>query len=166
MTPVRSAHGHNFLRAVLSCLILLAAGHLLRAAEPVPSFEREIAPLLTTHCLKCHQGKRAKGDLDLTHGDRLLAGGSSGPVVTPGKAADSLLFQYVHEGKMPPRKPLSLAQIDLLRRWIDAGAKWQGPALKPPRTEASHADRQWWSLQPIRRPPLPSVSRPHWIRTP
>jgi hypothetical protein len=100
----------------------------------------------------------------LTRREHLLAGGR-GSVLTPGRAADSLLFQYVHDRKMPPKQSLSTAQIELLRRWIDAGAVWQGPALKPPRSEANRAGRDWWSLQPIHQPPLPAVPRPAWIRT-
>jgi len=151
----------------LACLFALLGCASAAAAETVPSFERDIAPLLTSRCLKCHSGARAKGDLDLTRHDRLLAGGANGSVVTPGKSADSLLFEYVRDKKMPPKQPFSEKEIDLFRRWIDAGASWQGPALSPPRpAEAQRAGRDWWSLQPIRRPALPAVSRPEWIRTP
>ncbi len=150
-----------------ACLLALLACGTVAAGEPAPSFERDIAPLLTVRCLKCHSGARAKGELDLTRRDRLLAGGDSGSVVTPGKSADSLLFDYVRAKKMPPKQPLSAKEIDLLRRWIDAGAAWQGPALSPPRpAEAQRAGRDWWSLQPIRRSVPPAVSRPAWIRTP
>jgi hypothetical protein len=131
------------------------------AAEPAPSFERDIAPLVTTHCLRCHSGERAKGDLDLTRRERLLQGGASGGGVVPGKALESLLFEYVRDKKMPPKRPLSAREIETLGRWIDAGAVWSGPALTPPA-----ARRDWWSLQPIRRPPPPTVSNSAWIRTP
>ncbi len=164
MTPTR-ARRRSFLCSGLCCLIMLAQCNPLRAAEQAPSFERDIAPLLTAHCLKCHSGPRAKGELDLTRREHMLAGDRKS-VLAPGRAADSLLFQYVHDRKMPPKQSLSAAQIELLRRWIDAGAIWQGPALKPPRIESNRAGRDWWSLQPIRRPPLPGVSRPDWIRTP
>jgi hypothetical protein len=160
--PVR---GHICRCLGIACLLALA-GCPAVAAEPAPSFERDVAPLLTSRCLKCHSGARPKGDLDLTRRDRLLAGGSSGSVVTPGKSADSLLFDYVRDKKMPPRQPLSAGEIELLRRWIDAGATWQGPALTPPRVAENRAGRDWWSLQPIRRPAMPAVSRPGWIRTP
>ncbi|MGH7221634.1 MAG: DUF1549 domain-containing protein, partial [Gemmataceae bacterium] len=166
MIPTQPARSHNLLLFGLACLFVLAGCTAVKAAEPATSFIRDIAPLLKAHCLKCHSGARAKGELDLTSRDRLLAGGDSGSVLTPGKAAESLLFEHVRDKKMPPRKPLSAAQIELLRRWIDAGAVWQGPALTPPRIEVNRAGRDWWSLQPIRRPALPAVSRADWIRTP
>jgi hypothetical protein len=153
-------------RRFVSLLALLGCASVA-TAEPAPSFERDIAPLLTARCLKCHGGARAKGDLDLTQRDRLLAGGASGSVIVPGKSAESLLLEYVRDKKMPPRQPLTQREIELLRRWIDAGADWQGPALRPPRPEeAQRAGRDWWSLQPLRRPALPAVSRSAWIRTP
>ncbi|HZY89725.1 MAG TPA: DUF1549 domain-containing protein, partial [Gemmataceae bacterium] len=144
---------------------------LLTTAGPAlavpPSFEREVGPLLRERCLKCHSGGRARGDLDLTRQAGLKAGGTNGVVVRPGKAADSLLFQHVRDGKMPPKRPLNAAEVELLRRWIDAGASWEGPALTPPaKVEASRAGLDWWSLQPVRRPPLPRVARPEWCRTP
>ncbi|HWG43203.1 MAG TPA: DUF1553 domain-containing protein [Gemmataceae bacterium] len=154
------------LAARFVCLFVLLGCTSLAAAEPAPSFERDVAPLLTARCLKCHSGTTAKGDLDLTRRDRLLTGGTSGAVVAPGKSADSLLFDYVRDKKMPPKQPLSNKEIDLLRRWIDAGVVWQGPALTPPRVETQRAGLDWWSLQPIRRPTPPAVSHPAWIRTP
>ncbi|HEY7315560.1 MAG TPA: DUF1549 domain-containing protein, partial [Gemmataceae bacterium] len=152
-------------RAGVVCSLLLGCGSVM-AAESGPSFEREIAPLLTSRCLKCHSGARAKGDLDLTRRERLLAGGASGTVVAPGKSADSLLYEYVRDKKMPPKQPLDEKEIELLRRWIDGGAHWKGPALRPLHFDARRAGRDWWSLQPIRRPALPAVSRPAWVRTP
>jgi hypothetical protein len=122
---------------------------------------------LQSRCLRCHSGARPKGDLDLTTRAGLLEGGVGGVLIVPGKATDSRLFEYVHEKKMPPKQPLTLAEIDLLRRWIDAGAPWQGPALSAPRKgEERRAGLDWWSLQPIRRPPVPTVSKSGWVRNP
>jgi hypothetical protein len=129
---------------------------LLAAAPPataaVPSFERAVAPLLRARCVKCHSGKRPRGDLDLTSRAGLLAGGASGPVVKPGRANDSLLFAHVRNKKMPPKEPLTPAEVTLLGRWIDAGAAWQGPPLQAPRERTKRrAGPDWWSLQPVRR---------------
>jgi hypothetical protein len=93
-------------------------------------------------------------------------GGQSGAVVEPGKATASLLYQYVRDKKMPPKKALAAAEVDLLRRWLDAGARWEGPALTVPRQASGRAGKEWWSLQPIKRPTPPRVSRPAWIRNP
>ena len=140
---------------------------LLIAAEPEPSFEKQVAPLLKSRCLKCHNPAKARGELDLTTRASLLKGGQTGAAVVPGKVADSLLFAKAHDGKMPPGQPLAAAEVDLLRRWIDAGAPWQqGLTLKPDKTETGRAGLDWWSLQPIRRPPIPAVKDRQWGHTP
>src|SRR5262245_5521032 len=126
------------------------------AAEP-PSFEREIAPLFREHCLKCHSGKSPKGDLDLSSAQGLAAGGANGNAVEPGNSAGSRLFKHVRDKKMPPKEPLYPDQVALLGRWIDAGAKWQGPALSVAKADERRAGLDWWSLQPIRRTAIPTT---------
>src|SRR5262249_57970383 len=95
-------------------------------------------------------------------------GGATAPAVKPGKPAESLLHTHTRARKMPPRRPLSAAEVDLLRRWIEHGAPWEGPALQAPRatTTTGRAGPDWWSLQPIRRPPPPAVKNASWVRDP
>src|SRR5258708_7133235 len=116
----------RYLLACLGVVLPLAAA----AAEP-PSFTKDVAPLLRSRCLKCHAGPPAGGSLDLTSRARMLAGGDHGLVVHPGQVGKSPLYRHVKDGKMPPRQPLPTAEVELLRRWIDAGAKWEGPDLRP-----------------------------------
>ena len=145
---------------------LLSAFLVLGAADPAPSFETQVAPLLQSHCLKCHNPVKLRGGLDLTTRTGMLKGGEAGAVVVPGKSADSLLYAKVHDGKMPQDGPLAQAEVELLRRWIDAGAPWPDAlALKPP-AEKGRAGPDWWSLQPIRRPGLPDVKGRDWVRNP
>jgi hypothetical protein len=138
-----------------------------RAGE-APSFRKDVAPLLQARCLKCHSGSRARGDLDLSTRAGLLAGGTHGPVLEPGKSAKSPLFTHVRDKKMPPRAPLAAAEVELLRRWVDAGAPWEGGKLVAAKlVEApTRAGPDWWSLQPIRRPLVPAVSARAWARNP
>ena len=95
------------------------------------SFEKEIRPLLQAKCFKCHSGEKVKGELDLSTAQGILKGGESGPVIAPGKPAESLLFEKIHNGTMPPDKKSRLtdAEIDLVRRWIMAGAKIGGAGV-------------------------------------
>jgi hypothetical protein len=130
-----------------------------------PAFRQAIAPLLQTHCLKCHAGKKARAELDLTTRQKLLEGGGSGPAIKPGDAAGSLLFQLVRDGKMPPRQPLAQADIDTFRRWIDAGAPWEGSALQAPVVKEM-PPTDLWSLRPIRRPVVPTPRQSAIVRTP
>ena len=139
-------------------LTLLSILFAPAAAPMPPSFAREVAPLLRAHCLKCHAGPKARADLDLTSRPGLLAGGTHGPALVPGKSASSPLFVHVRDGKMPPRAPLSATDADTLRRWIDSGAAWEGPALRPVAVVSEHrAGPDWWALQPIRAPRVPVV---------
>jgi hypothetical protein len=147
-------------------LAALSGWNPAAAAVTAPAFEREVAPLLQARCLRCHSGGQPKGALDLTSRAGLLRGGQSGVVVVPGKAAESVLIEYVRDRKMPPKDPLAEKEVDLLRRWIDAGAAWTGPALKPPASSLRRAGPDWWSLQPVRRPAVPAVFSPAWVRTP
>jgi hypothetical protein len=148
---------------VVAALTAVGAGWVAwppapRAAEPVPPFQGQIAPLLTARCLRCHSGTGPKGKLDLSTRTAMLRGGKTGPAVVPGQAGGSLLFRRVRDKEMPPNgKPLTESELQRLRGWIEAGARWEGPALSRPQSEELRAGLDWWSLQPIQRPPLPAV---------
>jgi hypothetical protein len=66
-----------------------------------------------------------KAELDLSTYEAILKGGESGPAVVPGKPEESLLYELVHEGKMPAGTKTKLApeQVESLRLWIESGAK-------------------------------------------
>jgi hypothetical protein len=98
-------------------------------------FARDIQPLFERSCAGCHEGKKPKGGLAIVSREALLKGGASGePAIAPGYSDDSTLIQYVtgkiEDLEMPPLDrrekypPLSAAEIDRLRTWIDAGAPW------------------------------------------
>jgi hypothetical protein len=144
--------------------VVLAGG--LRAGESV-DFDRQVAPLLVQRCLDCHGGPKPKGGLDLARRDATLAGGKSGAAVVPGRPDDSLLWQYVDAGKMPPKKPLPAAEKEVLRAWVAGGAAWGTDPVDPFRfTTARRAGYDWWALQPVRRPKAAPVQNPGWVRNP
>ena len=106
-------------------LTLLMTGFGVQAAAP--DFEREVAPILVTRCLECHQGKPS-GDLRLTTASGFNEGGKSG------KPLREHLLERVVAGEMPPEKQgrsqrLPDAEINVLRRWITTRADW--PRLAP-----------------------------------
>ena len=87
-------------------------------------FNTKIAPLLSKHCLECHDASVRKGKLDLAHKTAALAW-DDGSLLKPGKHADSVLWQVVESNDMPEdRDPLSAEEKALLKKWIDSGAKW------------------------------------------
>ena len=119
--------------------ILAAQMVAVSSAAPVPlravpsaavpsaavTFEADVRPILKAHCWQCHGEERElKGGLDARLARFLLRGGESGPVIVAGRHAESLLYQRVSAGEMPPEgKKLSLREIDILARWIDQGAR-------------------------------------------
>ena len=91
-------------------------------------FTRDIQPILSTHCLKCHGAEKQKGGLRLDVRSAALRGGDSGPVLVQDKSAESRLIQLVAgldvEKVMPPKgERLTSQQVGVLRAWIDQGLK-------------------------------------------
>src|SRR5262245_20483256 len=139
------------MRRLLSAAFLLLFAPAARAAPP--DFDKQIAPILASHCTDCHGGAKPKGKLDLTR----AAGAAN--VVVAGKPADSPLWQRVATGEMPPKKPLPAAEQKLLKEWIESGGKWGTDPIDPFRfTTSTRAGYDWWALQPIKKP-TPPVSR-------
>jgi len=119
------------------------------AAEPAgPRYDRDVRPILAEHCLGCHgpdAGSR-QADLRLDVADSVAA-----RAIVPGDPAQSELLRRVvstdAEVRMPPPAHgpgLAAKEVEILRRWIAAGAPYE-----------SH-----WAFEPIRRPPLPEPARP------
>jgi hypothetical protein len=133
------------------CLLVNFLAHHARAAEPI-DFDSQIAPLLAGRCLDCHSGSEPKGGLDLSTFAGASKGGEAGPAVVGGKLSDSQLWERVAAGDMPPKKPLPERERQLLKNWIEAGAKWGSDPIDPYRfSTAARAGYDWWSLQPVRQ---------------
>ena len=102
---------------------------------PDPRFEQfitKIAPLLSNHCLECHDAASQEGGLDLSRKHLAMAGGDSGLAIVPGKASESLLWESVANDEMPQdRTPLSKADKELLHSWIASGAVWPLEKIDP-----------------------------------
>ena len=94
-------------------------------------FDRDVRPLLTAKCVKCHQGT---GAFDMTAG---VAG-----VVVKGDPAASKLYQHVASGKMPMGGPrLSVEEVALIGEWIRGGAGWGSNLEVAPK-------KTWWAFVP------------------
>jgi hypothetical protein len=147
-----------WLGRLVPALLAIPAG----AAAAPPDFDRDVRPIFATRCLECHAGDDPKGGLDLSRRAAALA--ADGPVI-PGKPDASALWKKVAAREMPPKKPLPEAELAVLREWIAAGANWGTDPIDPwAVTTATHAGRDWWSLQPVRRPTVPtSVTTPNPI---
>ena len=91
-------------------------------------------PILATHCFPCHGPDEAKREADLRldsfEGATADLGGYQ--AIKPGALADSELVRRIEaadpDERMPPHefnKPLTAGQIQVLRKWIESGAKYQ-----------------------------------------
>ena len=90
-------------------LILLALASTLAAQDDaaIPSFGRDILPMLQEHCAGCHREGKAKGELILTSHASILAGiDGSDPVVVPGDVGASLLHEVLPNRWRNPRAAL------------------------------------------------------------
>jgi cytochrome c553 len=139
----------------------LAAAGLLLAAAPVTAapidFNRDIRPILATHCYACHgpDEKARKAELRLDVRDAAVKAG----VIVPGEPDKSELIRRVTakdpEEQMPParsKKPLlTPAQVATFKQWIAEGAKYS----------------EHWSFAKLTRPSVPEIRSPKFeIRTP
>ena len=108
------------LAAALLAAVGVASGTLSHGASlpSKPVFERDIRPLLKTHCLQCHgEEEKPKGGVDLRQRRLMLTNSESGMVLVPGKPKLSRLLEVVASGEMPKRgKKLPPEQIALLER--------------------------------------------------
>jgi mono/diheme cytochrome c family protein len=135
------------------------------AATAAMEFQRDVQPILARACFSCHGPMKQSSGLRLDVSAAALKGGNSGPVIIPGKSAESRLLHLVAgldaELKMPPKGPaLTPEEIGKLRAWIDQGARF-------PKDDAAAgvaAKSNHWAFQPPKRGAPPAVSHTAWVR--
>jgi WD40 repeat protein len=102
---------------------------LLGSMAPVAaevSWLREVVPILRANCVSCHKPGKTKGGLDLTTHAGVMKGSEDGAVIKTGDTMASRLIETVcgEEPDMPKEgEALSVAEVDVLSRWIIEGAK-------------------------------------------
>jgi len=152
---------HMTTRIVL--LVVAVAAGAASAADRPPSFARDIRGVLSNRCIRCHgpdaENRQGGGDgglrLDTFVGATADLGGRA--AIVPGRPAESELVARITSADpdvvMPPPEAgerLSAAEVERLRRWIEAGAEYQ----------------PHWAYQPPRRPPLPPIEKSGWPKNP
>jgi FOG: Ankyrin repeat len=123
---------------LFSLSVAFAQPKLPPSANRKVDFEKDVQPMLAQKCYACHGEEAQQSGLRLDKRQNALRGGDYGPVIIPGKSAESkLIFRLVNgDGglQMPPTGPLSDEEIGILRAWIDQGADFriqvqdEGPA--------------------------------------
>ena len=146
-----------------SAIILLFSLALLplfvASSQTKVDFVRDIQPIFQTSCTPCHFGEKPKADLRLDSKTLTLK------LIVPGNSNSSRLVHRVlganGEKRMPlGREALSIAQIELLKRWIDEGANWPDTA-----SVEGGVKKHWAFVAPI-RPAVPGVKNKAWARNP
>lgn len=116
---------------VIMASIAVGTGCSSETERPKLSYTDTIAPILETNCKQCHipgqEGAEKSGFLVDSYDD-VMKGTKLGPVVVPGSAESSTLYRLV-SGKAHPsikmphgKRPLSKADINAIKQWIDEGA--------------------------------------------
>ncbi len=138
----------------------VAAVHAASPSSQKVEFNRDIRPILSDTCFKCHgpDAKQVKGDLRLDLRDSTLKPAKSGNIaIVPKQPAKSELVRRIttkdQDDLMPPPesgKKLTPRQVDLLKRWVEQGAEYQ-----------AH-----WAYQPLTRAQPPQVKSKERVRNP
>ena len=132
-------------------LFSVLAAAQLHAAD-APDFSRDVRPILSQHCFKCHgpDDKARKGGLRLDLRESATKETKSGGIaLVPGKPDQSELvariFSSDEDELMPPpsaKRELTQEKKDILRRWVAAGAEYQ----------------QHWAFMPPKQAAVPGVA--------
>ncbi|MBM3865002.1 MAG: DUF1553 domain-containing protein [Verrucomicrobia bacterium] len=150
----------------LRALLPLAAVASALPAPAAPHYLREVKPILTQHCVRCHGGAKEEAGLRLDTAANVRLGGASGSTVrTPG-GRESLLLSVILDThadipRMPYKKPpLGAAEVAVLKAWVEAGA------LAPDQEEPGRFEH--WAYRLPSRPPVPVVlgAPAPWSRSP
>jgi mono/diheme cytochrome c family protein len=119
-------------------------------------FIQQVQPILAKRCFACHGPNEAEAGLKLSDEESAFAETDSGePAIVRGDAdASALLARVTSEDeadRMPPEgDPLSPAEVEILRAWIDQGAVWN----------------KHWAFKPMVRSEPPAVEDPEWSKNP
>ena len=138
---------------LVACGLVFGQDQKPQPAAPI-DFNRDISPILSDACFACHGPDAAQRKAGLRFDTKEGAFARTG-VIVPGDSSNSRLIKRVTasnpDTRMPPAdsgKTLSAKQVELLRRWIDEGAKWN-----------TH-----WAYVPPKRHEAPRVAMGSWPR--
>ena len=150
-----------FRRPRLCALLIVIAtvSNTYGADQTAVDFNRDIRPLFSNHCFKCHgpDEDERQAELRLDTREGILSSNEGPTVVVPGRPDQSELLQRLEsedpEQRMPPpdaNLDLNSEQIGSVRRWIEQGAEW----------------KQHWSFVAPRQSQIPEVPNAEWARNP
>jgi hypothetical protein len=156
-----SMFGRRRLTLILAAILVVGGLVVWRRSSSVfvrdeVHFSADIRPILNQNCVQCHGGVRQKNGVSFIYRDEALGIGKSGRrTIVPGDPDASELIARVTskdpDSRMPYHAaPLPAKQVELLRRWIKQGAKWE----------------DYWSFVAPKGQALPIVRATRWPREP
>ncbi len=97
------------------------------APGEVPDYEKHVAPLLKRRCSACHREGLAKNNYVMSSYQGVMTSGDHAPDVVGGDLNSNLILMINRQkieagGPMPPTKALAPQEIDIITRWVQAGA--------------------------------------------
>lgn len=130
-------HGHRSevttTVTTLVSLMVTVSAHAVAPSSAAIDFSRDIQPILSENCYHCHGPDKAERKADLRLDDEKAAKETRDGVaaIKPGHGDESEIIKRIFsedpDEVMPTPKSnrkLTTAQKDLLKRWINEGAKW------------------------------------------
>ncbi|MBA3753337.1 MAG: DUF1549 domain-containing protein, partial [Nitrospira sp.] len=145
----------------LAAVVALSASASWAVTDPAPvEFNRDIRPILSDTCFKCHgrdkDARQAELRLDLRDGAvKSLESDKALTPIVPGDPGKSEAWRRIiaedPDERMPPPDShlvLSKKQKETIRRWIEQGAEYQ----------------PHWAFVPLKQPVVPQIAPPGWAR--
>ena len=95
-------------------------------------FDRDVRPILESHCVSCHRTDKAEGGLDLSSKVAAMTSGDNAPSIVPNEPSESPIYRLLtlpgdDELRMPPidtGDSLSDQEMNVIKEWIKLGAIW------------------------------------------
>jgi hypothetical protein len=138
--------------ASLIVMVITLDGRVGAEGQDTVSFNRDIRPIFSDTCYRCHgpdkNARQAGLRLDIREESTKKTKSGVIPII-PGKPEESEIVRRIFASDeyevMPPKwahKELTAKQKELIKRWVAEGAKYEGH----------------WAYQPVRRPAIPEIS--------
>ncbi len=132
----------------------LGLASLAAAQDKAPlDFARHVQPILAMKCARCHGPSSTSGGIAFDTRDRAFAETESGrPAIVAGDPEASSMIERIvshdESTRMPPEgKPLTAAEVEIVKTWIRQGANWS----------------KHWAYRPLVKPPVPAVNQKAWV---
>ncbi len=146
--------------------VLVVIANPVFASEPHQAkFPPLVAKILSARCADCHGGDDPESRLDLSTLESLVIGGEGGRSVLPGHPQESLLWQAIADGEMPPQgeSPLSDGEKQTIFQWIESGQFPSAAELQQAELQRlTQSASRHWAFRAVREPEVPPTLDARW----